>query len=262
MIANKGRFGLGAALCAATIALAAPSNAAIVTFSNITGTWYDAVLLPPGTPAEAYTGNGTANAQVRWGVDIGNGRSGYNFTAPGSVSFNVPLNGSSGDFVVGGFEHVNFPVQAPSISSVKLTYTADVDVDGTVYVNKNFNWIFNHDETTNSLDPCPYGGANGQGVNINGCADRVQTEFNASSDIFDIGGVEYTLNIRGFLVDGIPVTQFLTREGAVNSAQILGQVTTYENAVPEPASWAMMVAGFGLLGAGMRRRRGLEKVAA
>ena len=26
------------------------------------------------------------------------------------------------------------------------------------------------------------------------------------------------------------------------------------NAVPEPASWAMMIAGFGLVGAAMRRR--------
>ena len=30
-------------------------------------------------------------------------------------------------------------------------------------------------------------------------------------------------------------------------------------AVPEPATWAMMLAGFGLLGAGMRRRRLVEK---
>ena len=132
MFVSKGRFGLGAVLCAATIASAAPASAAIVTFSNITGTWYDAVLLAPGTPTEAYSGNGTANAQVRWGVDTGQGRSGYNFTAPGSVSFFVPTNGSSGYYNVGGFEHVNFPVQPPSISSIKLSYTANVDVDGTV----------------------------------------------------------------------------------------------------------------------------------
>jgi hypothetical protein len=27
--------------------------------------------------------------------------------------------------------------------------------------------------------------------------------------------------------------------------------------VPEPASWAMMIGGFGLIGGAMRRRRGL-----
>jgi hypothetical protein len=253
MIAFKGRFGLAAALCAATFALAGPASATTVTFSNITGTWYDAVLLAPYAPSEAYNFNGTANAQVRWGQDTGAGRSGYNFTAPVSVS--VSFTGSSGDFVVGGFEHVNFPIQPPSISSIKLSYTADVNVDGTVYLQKNFNWIFNHDETTNSLDPCPYGGANGQGINSNGCADRVQTGFNATSDVFNIGTVQYTLNVRGFLVGSTPVTQFLTQEGAVNSAYILGQVTTYEDAIPEPASWALMIAGFGLVGGTLRRRR-------
>lgn len=32
--------------------------------------------------------------------------------------------------------------------------------------------------------------------------------------------------------------------------------------IPEPASWAMMVAGFGLIGAAMRRRRAITSVAA
>ena len=32
--------------------------------------------------------------------------------------------------------------------------------------------------------------------------------------------------------------------------------------VPEPASWAMLIAGFGLVGAGQRRRRGIPRVAA
>jgi hypothetical protein len=34
----------------------------------------------------------------------------------------------------------------------------------------------------------------------------------------------------------------------------LGEVSFFGGAVPEPASWAMMVAGFGLAGAAMRRR--------
>ena len=29
---------------------------------------------------------------------------------------------------------------------------------------------------------------------------------------------------------------------------------TYVDAVPEPAVWSLMIAGFGLVGAGMRRR--------
>jgi hypothetical protein len=34
------------------------------------------------------------------------------------------------------------------------------------------------------------------------------------------------------------------------------------NGVPEPSSWAMLIAGFGLVGAASRRRRGSATVAA
>jgi len=44
---------------------------------------------------------------------------------------------------------------------------------------------------------------------------------------------------------------------AVSGAFILGKVGGYNGiaGVPEPASWAMMLAGFGAVGAAMRRRR-------
>jgi hypothetical protein len=32
---------------------------------------------------------------------------------------------------------------------------------------------------------------------------------------------------------------------------------TYVNSVPEPATWAMMIVGFGLVGGSMRRRHTL-----
>lgn len=41
----------------------------------------------------------------------------------------------------------------------------------------------------------------------------------------------------------------------------LGQVTV-PNAIPEPASWAMMLGGFGLLGAAVRRRNSVVRVTA
>ena len=39
------------------------------------------------------------------------------------------------------------------------------------------------------------------------------------------------------------------------SANIDNLVVNVAAAVPEPASWAMMVGGFGMLGAAMRRRK-------
>jgi hypothetical protein len=40
----------------------------------------------------------------------------------------------------------------------------------------------------------------------------------------------------------------------------LGQVTVPAAAVPEPASWALMLGGFGLLGATVRRRSRVARV--
>lgn len=40
-----------------------------------------------------------------------------------------------------------------------------------------------------------------------------------------------------------------------DSAMGIGEVQFFGGAVPEPASWAMMVGGFGLAGLAMRRRQ-------
>ena len=43
--------------------------------------------------------------------------------------------------------------------------------------------------------------------------------------------------------------------GNVNIGPILDNVLVTQGAIPEPASWAMLIAGFGLVGAAQRRRR-------
>lgn len=59
----------------AVAGIAAPV-AAVTTINstNIKGEWFDVALV--GGPALGFTGNGTANASVRWGTSTGAGRSG------------------------------------------------------------------------------------------------------------------------------------------------------------------------------------------
>ncbi|NJC33353.1 hypothetical protein GGR88_000827 [Sphingomonas jejuensis] len=45
------------------------------------------------------------------------------------------------------------------------------------------------------------------------------------------------------------------------SGQNSFEIDNFRAAVPEPATWAMMIAGFGMVGAGMRRRRASGQVA-
>lgn len=244
---------IAAALAAA---LAAPASAAVVDFTNIKATWYDVVSL--GGPAVTFTGNGTGNASVRWGSDTGFGRSGYDFEALAIPSLTVSPPGGSATTSIATFRHVNFPISAgTSITELKLKFTTDVTVDSNPLGNVTFIYSFTHDETPNADNPCAYGGANNQGVNINGCADKVSVNFNSQSDFFTIDGYDYALDVVGFLVGGNPATDFLTKERFDNTAELRGKLVLYSEAttgVPEPATWAMFIAGFGLVGAAARRR--------
>jgi hypothetical protein len=252
-----------AAAAVAVAAISVPAAAVTtIDFTNIKGTWFDVALV--GGPALGFTGNGTANASVRWGNDIGNGRSGYDFQSVAIPQLSVTPPGGSAVTQIATFRHVNQPIAGgTSITSAKLKFTTDVIVNGSYLNTVSFIYNFNHDETNNGANPCAYGGANNQGVNINGCADRVQTIFNSQSEFFTIDGNDYALDVVGFLIGtpGTQVTNFLTTERATNEAFILGRVVLYSSAVPESATWAMLIAGFGLVGAASRRQRAAQAAA-
>ena len=240
-------------------ASAVPAAATTVAFQNVVGEW----LLPvPGSTSVTYTGNPGANAKVRWGTpsNPANAQSGYNFIGSNIGPLVVPLGGSSGAATIGTFEHVNFPINSgTSITGISLKFTADVLIDGSSVGTRNFLYNFSHDETPNGDNPCADGGAQGVGVNVNGCADHVVMNFNSISETFMIGADKYTLDLAGFLVGGNPTTGFWTTENQVNTAYIQGKVNLYERAigggVPEPATWAMMIIGFGATGVMVRNRR-------
>jgi hypothetical protein len=65
------------------------------------------------------------------------------------------------------------------------------------------------------------------------------------------GGTPYTLNLAG--AQGASVALNIARGGQWT---FVSEVEFFENtAVPEPGAWALMIAGFGLAGASLRRRR-------
>ena len=123
------------------------------------------------------------------------GQSGYNFViATQPINFTVPPSRSAND-VLGTFTHVNFPIYLPSITGIKLEIEADVSVDADeggpeprlVGSNLTFQYGFDHWETDNGARPCANGAANGSGVNVNGCADRVIAKWLSSSSVFNLG---------------------------------------------------------------------------
>ncbi len=257
----KAKWAAGAAaVVVSSLMMAGSALAAVqVEFKNVKGEW----VSPVGGSSITYSNNNSDNAQVRWGTSTGYGKSGYNFIGTDfSASLNQDID-SSGAVNIGEFQHVNFPISSGgSIEGITLMFTTDVWAAGSFLGTKTFEYNFSHWETTNSSNPCANGGWNNTGINANGCADQVTMNFNSNSQVFVIDGKEYTLNIAGFLVDGVPSGGFWTKEQALNSAFIRGKIDLYSvaSAVPEPTTWALMIVGFGAAGAmvrSARRREGL-----
>jgi hypothetical protein len=208
-------FMILSALVAALVVtgLTESASAAQINFISVTGNWHDPVDNVPGTqPGQPVITNGVPTSRINWGVTSGS-QSGYDFsrTIPGPQTLPpapTPF------FPLGTFTHRNFTVNDPSLASVQLDVVLVLNVDGVQTGPLNFTFTFNHVETPNNQNPCPYPTPAGEG-----CTDRVTFVSAPRPTTFNVGGVDYTLSMS-FVENGNPVAQFITREGRVNTANL------------------------------------------
>ena len=214
------------------------SQAALISISSLTAEWINPM---GGGSTVNITGPGPS-ATIYWGNDAGHGQSGYHFdTEATPIDNEVPP--STGDFLLGNWTHYNNPIYAPTLESVTLKLTADIDANGSFLGSFDFFYDFMHFETPNNADPCANGDDNGEGVNINGCGDIVDVIFNDLSESFEIDGALFTLNL-------VPSSSYFeTIEKDDNTFQVFANIT----AVPTPSS--VFLLGLGLIGLGFAHRR-------
>ena len=196
-------------------------RAAEITYVSVVGTWRDPVDNVPGDqPGDPVISNGVPTSTIVWGTTTGP-QSGYDFTATLPPPFELP--GPIPFFSLGDFQHRNFAVGDPSLTSVELDIELVLAIDGVPTGPLTFSFTFNHEETPNNPTPpdtCPYPTPPGEG-----CTDRVTIVASADPTTFNVGGVDYTLEMS-FLDGGSPVDEFITREGGtVNSSGLVGEFT-------------------------------------
>lgn len=241
-------------LASSAVLAVGAASASTVSIESVSGIWTSA-----SSGATALTGVGTHT--IGWGTPsaAGNGQtSKYQFSgaAAGHVS-------EKSDFQLGTFTHHNNRTDGYSITDAELTVKIGFSINGgsTMYVESVFDFL--HDETSNKRlngapNPnrtCKYGGANAQGVNINGCADKVEVTTDPSSSTpVVVDGYEYVFTFSGFQYDGNTLGYFLTEEEKLNDAQLTASWHKVE-VVPLPAAGWLMIAGLGGLAAMKRRKK-------
>jgi hypothetical protein len=152
-------------------------------------------LDPVPESAPEISGNGTSSASLFWGMPASsNGQSGYNFTTASTpISYEVPPQ--TPVFIIGTWSHYNNPIYKPSLDTIRLVISAEISIDGVSQGIMNFYFDFVYNETPNNENPCANGIPNNIGVNIKGCADIVDVNYNTLSDSFLLDGTLFTLTL-------------------------------------------------------------------
>jgi hypothetical protein len=212
------------------------------------------------SPAMAQTIKGETTAtfsdpQPTWGTYSGMGTNSITWGKSNDVnrmSFaaNTPFAATLGQqFKVGSISYYNGTVDyGTTIDSAKLNLNFDIKDPAIGAFTKTFDLGMVSTQNNGSAD------AN---------ADYVYFPSLATSDVFNVNGQSYTFKLLGFsnlIGDGFlnsTANEFHVREGGNASADLFGILS----AVPEPTTWAMMLVGFGMVGASARYRRRSVKAA-
>lgn len=215
------------------------SSASALTLANTSATWSN----PVGGTNINYQTVGTEK-QVRWGNDIGNGKSGLGFLGATSVTFNPDQI-----FQIGTLKHYNNAIGGGSAAS-KVDFDLALNFSNPNLTTQAFKFSFDIDETPNSgnVNNCPY-------YSTSVCSDKISFSTMPDLNTFSIAGVNYTLQLLGFsdAPNSTPKNYFISQEGGTSSANLYAKITAVTppptQSTPEPGAGLGLFA-FGALASG------------
>jgi hypothetical protein len=187
--------------------------------SLIQSAWQNVVIGDPNTL------NGVGTNEITWNMPAGGGdHSGFRFENTSGV--NTPMNTS---FSLGEFTYSNFPAMGENLQGADLTFNATMSIDATVVTMNAMSVPF-------SLHPI-----SGNCGNPNCTRDQIKLNGTPSIGTFNVGGMAYSLDIMGFLIDGKVKNVLQVFDNDQSTASLIAEFRA--TAMPEPGTFGLLIVG-------------------